>query len=442
VSRRARCARAIGWAALAALVACGGSAGPPRAPLDPESKSGKAAKLEDLRGSLVSVDVTGLSADRVGAARSVLHSAVGQAFDHGQVAADMRALWALGSMADIRAEARAVQGGVALRYAVREQPRIRALDVRGGRAIPAAQWLQQMPIKNGDFFDPVRLTAVRRTMLEQLRARGHHNVKVAWSSNEIKGAGVDVVFTLDEGPVVGTAKVEFRGNKVVPKKTLFKIWDEAGGSKVGSIYWRDGLERALLGMSEHYFNLGYINAAVGPVAETLSQDGASMSIEVPIYEGDQYKLGDLAFDGALVAPQREYASRFGLRRGQAFGRRKVSEGIERIRELHRSKGQPNVAVVPVTEVDTKKKRIKLTLQVILPGAPPAQGQPAPAQGQPAPAQGQPAPAQGQPAPAQGQPAPAQGQPAPAQGQPAQPAPAQPAPASPAPAPAPASRPPG
>ncbi len=357
----------------AVLGACGGHAATgPKPPVLPGDEAPAAAPVVpgELHGALVLVDVVGLPGDREQTARSALHSAVGAGFDRAQVAADLRALWALGSVADARASARAVRGGVALRYSVREQPRIHSLDVEGGRAVPAAQWTAQIPIKSGDYFDPVKLSTLRRQMLGKLQELGFFSAKVTFKSSEAKEGGVDVVFTTEEGRLVALMAVEFRGSKKVPRKTLLQLLGQNDGAAIGSRYWRGALERGLLQVSAHYHDLGYVGVAVGQVQEKVSADGGQVSIVVPIREGDQFRLGELAVEGALVAPESEYVGRFALRPGQIFSRSKVAAGIDQIRELHRSKGQPDLDVVPLTEVDAKKKTIKVTLRVVKPQAQP------------------------------------------------------------------------
>jgi outer membrane protein assembly factor BamA len=403
-----------------ALAGCGGASRGNTVPLDGEGRGGKAARLEDLKGDLVSVDVAGVSKERAEEARSALHSAVGTPFDRTQVAADVRALFALGSIADVRAEGRLAQGGVALRFVVREQPRIRSIELRGSTAINPAQWQASIPVKRGDFFDPIRLTAIRRGMADQLQRMGFLAAKVGWSQAEAKGGGVEVLFSVEEGRAVAVAKVELRGTKALPKKAVLDSLAR-NGIAPGAPYWRAALEAGLNRVSEQYFDLGYVNVFVGPVGEQLSQDGGQMTLVIPIKEGDQFRLGDLVFEGALAAPKGEYASALGVRKGQVFSRRKLSEGLERIRQMHQTRGKPNVDLVPVTEVDVKKKRIKVTLQVLQPGAPPPGAAPGAAPGGVPTAPGAGAPAAGAPA-------------APA---PAAPAPAAPAPAAPAPGGAPA-----
>ena len=425
----ARLARRLALAALIAAplavgTACRGTASGPKPNLGDEgAASGAPAKLEELQGSLSSVAVVGLPRERTVTATSLLHSEVGGNFDRNQVAADVRALWGMGSVAEVNAEARKAAGGIALRFRVKEQPRIRSLDVRGSTAIPGAQWVAQMPIKSGDFADPARLNTIRMGMLSQLRQAGFATAQVAWAAVDTKGAGVDIVFDVTEGKMIALGSIEFRGNKAVSRKALTELMTKAG-AQVGGRYWRDAVERGLAAINNHYFDLGYVNAQVGPIDEKLSTEGNAIAMSITVAEGPQFRLGDLSFAGALAATPREYASKFGLRKGQVFSRRKVAEGLERVRELHRAKGKPNPDLIPMTEVDAAKKRIKVTVQVVEPGGTLGQIRPGQAQpGQAQPGQAQPAPAP-QPAP---QAPPVQPQPAPP---PAAQAPTQPAPGSP------------
>jgi outer membrane protein insertion porin family len=419
----ARTAHRLALAALIAapLTACRGTASGPKPNLGDEGgTAGPAVKLEELQGSISSVAVVGLPRERTATATSLLHSQVGGNFDRNQVAADVRALWGMGSVAEVNAEGRKAAGGIALRFRVKEQPRVRSLDVRGSTAIPGAQWVAQMPIKSGDFADPARLNSIRIGMMAQLRQAGFATAKVAWAAVDTKGSGVDVVFDVTEGKMISLGSVEFRGNKAVSRKALSELMVKAG-AQVGGRYWRDAIERGLEAINNHYYDLGYVNVGVGPIDEKLSTEGTSIALSVTVAEGAQFRLGDLNFAGTLAATPREYASKFGLRKGQVFSRRKIAEGLERIRELHRAKGKPNPDLIPVTEVDAAKKRIKVTVQVVEPGGTLIPRQPQP--GQARPGQAQPAPGP-QPAP---QARPAQPQPAPP---PAATPPAQPAPGSP------------
>jgi outer membrane protein insertion porin family len=351
---------------LAVLAAgCGGSEkAPVRSSLPAQKEQlGPPARLEDLKGNLVSVSITGMSAERTARAREKLGSAVGKPYDRFQIGKDIRFLFLLAGIADVVVEGRPTKGGVALRFLVREQPRIRSVDVRGSHAIPASEWLSRLQLKEGEYLDPSAATTRRRMMVETLRSFGHFSADVKWTADKAKDGQVDLVFTVEEGPSVVLSKIELKGNKVVKKDKLLDLLATHGGTKVGARYWREALANALMHVTSHYYDNGHINVVVDNPVETLSADRASMSVAISIKEGDRFRLGKLDAKGDLVAPVGEYLKLLGVKKGEIFNRSKLGKGLERIGEMHTSKGQPSLAVYPTTEIDPKKKTVAITVTV-------------------------------------------------------------------------------
>jgi outer membrane protein assembly factor BamA len=368
--------RALVLAALAAAAACGGgkSAGPARPSAAAHEELGPPVKLEELKGNVVSIDVVGMSAERAARAREPLAKNIGTPFDRVHVAGWLHFVTSLSGVADVRAEARPAQGGVAVRLVVVEHPKIRTVDVRGSHAVPASEWLNRMGIKEGDYLDPVLATSRRRDMVDMLHQFGHFSADVAWSVEKAADGRVDLVFTVEEGPAVKVAKIDIKGNKAVKREAVLDILSKNGGTTVGARYWREALSNAILHLTSRYFDLGYINVQVDNPEETLSADKTSMALAITIREGDRFRVGKLDAKGALVAPASEYLKLLGVKSGEVFNRSKIASGLERINEMHKSKGRP-MEVFPQTEIDSKKKTVAITLQVQGPAAAP---QPAPA----------------------------------------------------------------
>lgn len=356
------------WSSLAlagmAPLACGGS--PRAASAEASGPAGPVAavKLEDLRGSLSRVEVVGVTGERADQARAVLASAVGKPFDRDVVAADMRSLWALRGLADVTADATLLDGGVSLKFRLVSQPRIRTVDVRGAHEVTADNWRSQMPVKSGELLDPARLAEVQRGMIRVLLDRGHHRVKVAWNvTPSAQEAGTaDVVFTIEEGPAVTIARITFRGNKALSQKALSEVLAR-GGNKVGGRYFRAALENAFAELYSSYYDAGYVNVSIGPLEETIAAPGNRAEVVIPVVEGAQFRVGKLTAAGQLQGSERDYLKQLGIKTGQIFSRKKVAEGLERIRAFHQAKGAARVDVQPETSIDLVKKRIDLVLRV-------------------------------------------------------------------------------
>lgn len=351
-------------ALIAALAACGGS----RQGVDPKGTGNQApaaplapGKLEDLRGDIVAIEIEGLKYDETRQARGVLTSTVGKPFELERIAADLRSLYRLGSIADVHVEGRMVDGGVGLRFTVKPRPKINAIEVRGATALAAEHLVEHMRIHRGDALDPVSVAQARVALLDEYQQIGYATAEVTWEATP-REAGHDVVFTVVEGPAVVVQKIDVRGNRAVATAEMLALIAKDGGPAIGGRYWAAGLERGLLNITARYYDLGYVNVIVRTPTTTTGADGA-VTIGLVIEEGDQYKLAAPTFEGALLGTAKEYLKLLGVKAGDVFNRSKLNDGLERIRELHRSKGQAGVAIEPETEIDAAKKRVKLKIVI-------------------------------------------------------------------------------
>lgn len=357
-------------ALLALLAACGGGKAHPQA--TPTAAAGEQlgppARLEDLKGNVVSIDVVGMAKERSARARDGIKKNIGTPFDRARVAGWVHFVASLSGVADVRAEARPVEGGVAVRLVVKEHPLVRTVDVRGSHAVPASEWLTRMGIKEGDFFDPVLASSRRGDMVEMLHQFGHFSADVQWKVEKAPDGRVDLVFVVEEGPSVVVSKIDIKGNKAVKRQELLDILSKEGGTTVGQRYWREAVDKALFAISNLYYDRGFVNVQIDRPNETLSADRSKMALTVTLREGDRFRIGKLDARGTLVVGASEYLKLLGVKQGEVFNRSKIASGLDRIREMHRSKGRA-VEVFPATQLDMKKKTIAITLEVQ--GAPPS-----------------------------------------------------------------------
>ncbi len=332
-------------------------------PGDTSQATAPATRLEDLRGTVVSIEVTGLDASQQAQARARLTSTVGAAYDRDTVAADVRALWALGGLADVTADGKPTAGGIALRYHVRASDRIRNVDVRGGAALPAGLADTWVAGAKGQALDGPTSTELRKAMLDELHALGYLNATVDVRTSPASDGLVDVLTTISEGPQVVLSGLELRGNSKVARATLLAILGKPGELVVGEPYRPEALEPGRLRITEHYQDLGHVQCDVGPAEETLSADRTTISVVLPIHEGDVFRIGAVKVEGALLAPKSAYLQLLGVRKGQVFGRSKVVEDRKKLEEFQRQKGQQAPEVLPSIDVNAARRTLDLTWQI-------------------------------------------------------------------------------
>jgi outer membrane protein insertion porin family len=174
---------------------------------------------------------------------------------------------------------------------------------------------------------------------------------------------VDVVFVVDEGPHVVVSKIDFVGTHALDRAALLDILTKNGGTSIGGRYSREGLQDGLLHVQAQYYDIGYILSTIDEPVEKVSTDKSNIEITVKVTEGNQFRIGKLEVRGALVAPAADYLKALGLKKGDVFSRKRVGEGIQRIVEMHKTKGKGEPQVSPVTNVDPKDKRVDLAFEI-------------------------------------------------------------------------------
>jgi outer membrane protein insertion porin family len=362
ITRRPTAGGAALLLAWLACLACKPTASPTPPPASSPASSRAVAATpptrDALRGPIVAIDVIGTSRTEV---RDALGTAVGAAYDPASIARDVHALWRLRGIADIQVDARPQAGGVALRYRIRELPRIATVSLEGGPILYVAQWRIRLAGIKDVPQDPTTLTTLAEEMRAELVSRAYLDAIVDTRIVEAGEDRVDVVFTVTEGPQVTLAALTLRGHKKLATAELTALL-RSHGVAVGQPFTAARLDAARLGVLTRYQDLGNLNAEFAAVSELRSPDGATISATYELREGDTLRLGKLTVRGALLLPVREYEQLLGVRRGQPFNRSRVALGLEKIRIRHSERGGPP-NITPLTEIDRKRKAIDLTIEI-------------------------------------------------------------------------------
>jgi outer membrane protein insertion porin family len=351
---------------------CGGPAAAPKA-ATASIASRQPVTLDELRGPITAISVVGLDGARQKAARDVIHSEIGKPLDRAQVRRDVRALWALGGIADVVVEGRLAGEDVELSFVVSPRPTLAEINLDG--AVIGPRLFDPRSVfaaRRHDVFDPVALNRGRNALLAAYRELGFLFADVTWQVAAGKDGALDLTIKVVEGQPVTIRSIDFKGNRAIAAAELATALTagQSGTNVVGARYARELVEAGLLHINASYFDQGYINVRVGPVDEQISEDKTTVALVVPVVEGDQFRLGKIEVRGALIAPAKDYLARLGVKRGQVLSRSKLADGMRRIVELHREQGKAEPNLNPVTSIDPSKKIVDLVIEVGGTGAAP------------------------------------------------------------------------
>lgn len=352
--------RVIAIGALATAAACAGSPRP-RTPASRTAPIATADQLASLEGeTVVSVGLSGQRSVEAGPLLTRLSSRSGDLFDREKVADDIRTLWSAAAFEDVAAVVRRSRGGVALTFAVVERPLIRAASIDGD---PPPIGSRRIAGLAGGLYEPARLRRMADRLRRSYRRAGHSRAEVELRVLPSGAGRVDVRFHANAGPRYLVDAIEFAGHRQIDAARLraeLRTHDGAVNTS-GAPYRDDLLAEDLARIQFLYYDLGMIDARLGPPKIDVDERRRRLRVVVPIAEGAVYRFGRVSVSAQLARNRKRYLAALGVHPGETFSRVRVAEGLERVRTLASRLTRAEVVVLPETAIDTGRHTIDLTL---------------------------------------------------------------------------------
>jgi outer membrane protein assembly factor BamA len=339
--------------ALLLLAACGGS--PKHAPPPPEpAKTPPTVEWSELTGSIRAVEVTGANATAAKEIEGTLNGEIGKPIDRRRLRTTLDKISDEHHSADLIARGVQLDEGVKLVVEIVPNPIVHALVAHeGGKdvATPA-----ELVAAVGLPLDSAALDHVADRLRDRYQERGFIEADVKWTKQKA-GDKVDVTIEITPGRQVTITGIELRGNKKVKKDDLVK--EIAGDFAPNTPWQQERIERAVLAITDQYYNRGYINAIVKAEPPAGDSGPAAFTID----EGDQYKIGSIVVTGVPAADKKKYAAALTVKKGDVFNRKAVMGAMQKVEDTAKAAGLANAAVTPVVSTDPKKKTVEIVLEI-------------------------------------------------------------------------------
>ena len=333
---------------------------------------------------------------------SRIFSRPGDPYSDEAVRRDFQALWNTQFFEDIRLEVEdspdQPNGKIVVFYVV-ERPIIRRIEYKGNKSITESDILDAFKDKKVGLsvesqFDPTKIIRAVVVIKELLAEHGRQFATVKPTFERISSTNaVKLVFNINEGPKVKVGKITFTGNKEFSDRKLIRAMkhDRPYGIPLGIMtipvlsktYDRDKLDEDLeVGVRGLYQDNGYFRVLVkdpilkmvdenrsgipGPWPIVGARHGKVTDITIPIEEGEQYRMGKLAFrsadpDQGLVFKAAALEKIFPLHQGDIFSATKIRKALENYKKLYGDFGYIDFTSEPRTDVNDAKKTVDVTM---------------------------------------------------------------------------------
>ena len=241
-------------------------------------------------------------------------------------------------------------------FKMEERQRVKIVDYLGTKKIEQSKIDEKLKeegvtIRLDSFVDPTTIAKVETIVRGMMAEKGYQFAKVTHEIEELPTGPklVHLSFHIDDGPKVRIKKIDFIGNKALTDGELeHEMKDNRSESWMSFInghgtYNETKFEDDADKIQEHYANKGYMAAHVGaPEMKVLedTKDGSKRYIQlnIPVTEGDRYKVGSLNFDGNKVIKSESLRPLFKMNEGDYYSLKKIQKGIEQMRDAYGTGG--------------------------------------------------------------------------------------------------------
>ncbi len=230
-----------------------------------------------------------------------------------------------------------VQDGIYLLIRVKENPRLEKPVVKGNDELSEEDILKKISLLKGQLITAQDLSAVVRTLRAEYEKEGYLNAVITPTlepaSDTVKNR-VNLVLTIEEGQAVKVDNIRFHGNQKFSDGDLRgemketserKWWAFWASNKFDKKKYKEDKELIL----KYYRKNGFRDAEI--LADSISYDAEKryMSIDLYVFEGPQYYVRNITWEGNTVYPSELLSERLGFRTGDVFDQQRFQENLYR-----------------------------------------------------------------------------------------------------------------
>jgi outer membrane protein insertion porin family len=249
--------------------------------------------------------------------RGNIRSRVGEPFRLVTLDDDIRSLYKTDLFYNIRVTRdKAEDGGVVVTYVVQANPRLTEIKLSGNEKIKDSALKKKITSKVGEALDERKLFTDTQAIQELYQKKGYPRTEVKYVLNidEASGRGT-ATFEIKESPKLKISNVEFVGAEAFPQSKLRKVlkgtrrhwmwsWLTRGG------YFRDDkYEEDQELLKQFYRDNGYMDFDLKET-EFANDSDKSMVVRLHVFEGQQYRLGQVTFVGTTMLPTNAVSREF------------------------------------------------------------------------------------------------------------------------------------
>ena len=248
-----------------------------------------------------------------------------------------RELFATGLFDDVSL----ARDGDVLVIQVVERPTIARLNIEGNEQIEDAdlrRGLSEAGLSEGQVLQLSTLDEIQRELEGVYQSQGRYNSNIETSVDQVGEGRVQVNIDIREGEVARIHQINIVGNEAFDDETLlnqFELEDRPGfffGLFSNDKYSREALAGDIERLRSYYLDRGYVGFEVTSTQVSIGPEKNRIFVTLNVDEGEQYRIGQVSFDGDLQIGESEARSLLQIEQGEIFSRSDLNASTEAIRQ--------------------------------------------------------------------------------------------------------------
>jgi len=301
---------------------------------------------------VVAVEVRGASRVAPDAIRKVMGTQAGQELDLAKVREDVKAIYRMGYFRDVTFDTEEVPGGYRLTVIVAERPIVGGVQVEGNKDVETADLRAAVTVKERSLFQEEKVKESVNKLTEVCKNKGFMDASVEASVAEDSDGALRVTFRVAEGPKRKIERIVVTGNRFHPTKAIRKAMDTSEKGFFSFIsdsgtYKKDVLENDVRKIEALYQNSGFLDSKV--FEPVLGRGKKGPTVTIRIFEGRQYRVGEVNFSGESGIPEETLRKTVKLGRGDLFNRETLLSDLLALTTLVNDDGYAQALVSPGME---------------------------------------------------------------------------------------------
>ncbi|MBI5471130.1 MAG: outer membrane protein assembly factor BamA [Ignavibacteriae bacterium] len=247
----------------------------------------------------------------------------------------VKKLWQLKIFSDVQiAIDRKVGDGIYLVVKVTEFPRYEDTKITGNDEIDEDDILKKVALVRGQVLAPYELNKIQKDLKKLYESEGFllADIKVSTEPIDTLKNRVNLIVRVDEGQDVKVRNIYFNGNTAIESGDLKGAMKETAEARWWKIFSSHKFDRKKYDedkklIAQYYAKNGYRDAQIVSDSIWYSDDKTDMNILMNVYEGPQYKVRSITWEGNTVYSDTVLNETLGFKPGDVYNKEKFEQNL-------------------------------------------------------------------------------------------------------------------